>query len=192
MNVKNLYINSLNNLNFFYKYSIYFFNFLVIVCGIFVFCRTITNINVNNLNTVITNCNNIYLYDFLALINSFTILLTISGIFELTILGFLSNVIISVLNYKNILNMDKDCINYYKNYNNNVLFYYGFNVIIQTLNNLFFILILSLIIRYICILRNTKYTILEEGNNNNLLDDNINHNNNRKLYEDIIDTEELS
>ena len=140
-------IKVLKNIHNFFLYTICFFHFLFIIAGGFLYSRNIINIDLDESSTIVINCNNINLYNFISIINSFMILLTIYGIFELKMLGFVSNIIVSVINYVNLTKLDDYCINYYKSYHNDFWLFYQANIISYSVTNLLFLAIISITVR---------------------------------------------
>lgn len=190
MNNEIRYINVLGNLYYFINYTIFFFNFVSIVFGSYTFIEQIHN------NTLIYNCNSINLFNYIGILNAFLILLTSSCLIEIQFGSFISNIVLSVYNYLNLININKTCMDYYTNTYTKIWLYYLYNIFIQSINNLFYLILFCISIRYICSksqykkLNNTTQTDVQT-NNNIRIDYGTMTNKQPNLYDDIIDTNEL-
>jgi len=144
------YITKLSSVYYFIEYSILFFNSINIIGGTILFSYYIKNINPTNNNTIIENCDNIFLLDFLGIINSFLVFSIISDICEIRLLSFASNIALSGYNYYHIHKITQTCITYYSNTTDNINYisiYYLYNIFVQSITNLMFIIICCLCVR---------------------------------------------
>ena len=194
------YIKTLGNLYYFLNYSIFFFNFMIVLSGSVLYSLNIKNIDYNNNSTIIINCDNVSIYNFVSLINAFLVLLTLTSLFEIQLVSFITNISISVLNYINLYHISQYCIDYYTN--NHIYFwvYYLYNIFIQTITNMFYLLLICIAIRYICYKDKDKdkdnYKKLENNITNNITNEDYGSINKEpiiryNLYDDIIDPGDL-
>lgn len=187
------YIKTLGNLYYFLNYSIFFFNSISMVNGSILYTLNIKNIDYSNNSTIILNCDNGNMYNFLSFINSFIVLLTITSLIEIKLFSFIINACISVLNYLNLYNISQYCIDYYTNNHIYIWNYYLYNIFIQTVTNLFYLILICVFIRYICYTTdNKKYKKMEndiENKDYGSINKEVNLRSN--LYDDIIDENDL-
>lgn len=187
------YIKTLGNLYYFLNYSIFFFNSISMVNGSILYTLNIKNIDYSNNSTIILNCDNGNMYSFLSFINSFIVLLTITSLIEIKLFSFIINACISVLNYLNLYHISQYCIDYYTNNHIYIWNYYLYNIFIQTVTNLFYLILICVFIRYVCYTAdNKKYKKMENDiTNKDYGSINKEANTISNLYDDIIDPNDL-
>lgn len=186
-------ISKISSIKNFAEYSIFFFNSINFISGTTLFSYYIKNVSKDNNYTIIENCDNIFLIDFLGIINSFVVFLIITNLFEFKLLAFLCNITLSCYNYYHLHEITQKCVSYYNEITgtiNYVSIYFLYNILVQSVTNLLFIVIICLFIRY----NNTqdikkKETIKENEtlpliNNSNNLYPNLNYGDDN-LYDDI-------
>jgi hypothetical protein len=160
------YYERLLSFYYFCEFSVLFFNVINMLGGICMFSFYIQNTNKMNNNTIIENCDNIYLLDFLGFVNSLFVFLIVANIFEIKILSFISNLIISCYNYYHIHKITQTCITYYSNTTDNINYisiYYLYNIFVQSITNLILIINICIFIRW-CNQKKPKITNTETSN----------------------------
>lgn len=179
------YLYRISSIKNFAEYSIIFFNSINIICGTSLFSYYIKNVNKNDNYTIIENCDNIYLIDFLGIINSFIVFLIITKIFEFKLLSFSSNIILSSYNYYHLHKITQYCVSYYNKTNgkiNYISIFFLYNIFVQSITNLLFIVLICLFIRYYNIV--DKKTMINTSENQPLINNNFNYED-EDLYDDI-------
>ena len=190
------YSTKLASFYYFIEYSILFFNSLNIIVGTILFSYYIQHIDKTNNNTIIENCDNIFLLDFLGIINSFLVFSIVSSIFEIKALSFGSNIVLSCYNYYHLHKLSHYCISYYSSNVNNINYVsidFLFNLFVQSITNIMFLICICVFIRVYChnkINRNASPSLTEtsrliHNNYHSQEDYQEDCHNNENLYDDI-------
>ena len=144
------YLTKLSSFYYFLEYSILFFNSLNIIIGTILFTYYIQHTDKTNNNTIIENCDNIFLLDFMGIINSFIVFSIVSSILEIKVISFISNIVLSCYNYYHLHKLSQYCISYYSSKVDNINYvsiYFLYNLFVQSITNLMFLISICVVIR---------------------------------------------
>ena len=147
------YSTKLASFYYFLEYSILFFNSLNIIAGTILFTYYIQHTDKTNNNTIIESCDNIFLLDFLGIINSFLVFSIVSNIIEIKALSFVSNIVLCCYNYYHLHKISQYCISYYSSNVNNINYvsiYFLYNLFVQSITNIMFLICICVFIRVCC------------------------------------------
>ena len=143
----NTNLNRLTRVYYFLEYTLLFFNSTVILAGMVLFSYNITNVDKMDNSTIIENCDNVNLLNFLAMFNSGFVFISLCCMPEIQLFGFTTNIVLGICNYFNIIKISNECISYYNKFDF-ISIYYLYTILIQTTTLIFFIIILCIYMKY--------------------------------------------